>query len=117
SYSETVGGMFFFSGRRRHTRFSRDWSSDVCSSDLPPAHRQRPGAAGPCRDARRAFVRSRPVRRGSVAPEAGGNGLDPGRRGAGKIGRASGREGGGDPEAEAGANRKVGGRVRIDDTG
>src|SRR5690606_24992575 len=24
----------FFSGRRRHTRFSRDWSSDVCSSDL-----------------------------------------------------------------------------------
>src|SRR5690606_39632880 len=23
--------------RRRHTRFSRDWSSDVCSSDLPPA--------------------------------------------------------------------------------
>src|SRR5690606_40957691 len=26
---------FFFSSRRRHTRFSRDWSSDVCSSDLP----------------------------------------------------------------------------------
>src|SRR5690606_39431002 len=26
--------FFFFSGRRRHTRFSRDWSSDVCSSDL-----------------------------------------------------------------------------------
>src|SRR5690606_40287730 len=25
---------FFFSGRRRHTSFSRDWSSDVCSSDL-----------------------------------------------------------------------------------
>src|SRR5690606_40897055 len=25
----------FFSSRRRHTRFSRDWSSDVCSSDLP----------------------------------------------------------------------------------
>src|SRR5207302_7177406 len=24
----------FFSRRRRHTRFSRDWSSDVCSSDL-----------------------------------------------------------------------------------
>src|SRR5690606_39530769 len=37
---------FFFSSRRRHTRFSRDWSSDVCSSDLrvrplpdPPPHR------------------------------------------------------------------------------
>src|SRR5690606_40357534 len=25
---------FIFSGRRRHTRFSRAWSSDVCSSDL-----------------------------------------------------------------------------------
>src|SRR5690606_39984314 len=25
---------FFFSSRRRHTSFSRDWSSDVCSSDL-----------------------------------------------------------------------------------
>src|SRR5690606_40209348 len=27
----------FFSSRRRHTRFSRDWSSDVCSSDLVTA--------------------------------------------------------------------------------
>src|SRR5438105_4806456 len=26
--------MFFFSSRRRHTRSTRDWSSDVCSSDL-----------------------------------------------------------------------------------
>src|SRR2546429_4946406 len=26
-------GKFFFSSRRRHTRCSRDWSSDVCSSD------------------------------------------------------------------------------------
>src|SRR2546429_5210533 len=31
----TVAGFFFFfSSRRRHTRCSRDWSSDVCSSDL-----------------------------------------------------------------------------------
>src|SRR5690606_40190505 len=29
-----VSHCFFFSSRRRHTRFSRDWSSDVCSSDL-----------------------------------------------------------------------------------
>src|SRR6266436_8690791 len=28
--------FFFFSSRRRHTRCSRDWSSDVCSSDLLP---------------------------------------------------------------------------------
>src|SRR5207245_8760496 len=27
--------LFFFSSRRRHTRCYRDWSSDVCSSDLP----------------------------------------------------------------------------------
>src|SRR3712207_4766366 len=27
-------GCFFFSSRRRHTRYWRDWSSDVCSSDL-----------------------------------------------------------------------------------
>src|SRR5256884_1648850 len=30
--------LFFFSSRRRHTRCSRDWSSDVCSSDLVPGH-------------------------------------------------------------------------------
>src|SRR5690606_41173868 len=29
-----LASPFFFSSRRRHTRFSRDWSSDVCSSDL-----------------------------------------------------------------------------------
>src|SRR5258707_11469430 len=28
--------IFFFSSRRRHTRYWRDWSSDVCSSDLIP---------------------------------------------------------------------------------
>src|SRR6266513_3013974 len=33
---------FFFSSRRRHTRSKRDWSSDVCSSDLlTPEERQR----------------------------------------------------------------------------
>src|SRR5256886_1758571 len=56
---------FFFSSRRRHTRFDCDWSSDVCSSDLversgacrraasrrrPPPHRHRPA---PPRGARR----------------------------------------------------------------
>src|SRR5699024_7744009 len=33
--STGVGPLFFFSSRRRHTRSKRDWSSDVCSSDLP----------------------------------------------------------------------------------
>src|SRR6478752_1458791 len=31
---EAAFDFFFFSSRRRHTRCSRDWSSDVCSSDL-----------------------------------------------------------------------------------
>src|SRR5256886_11639741 len=31
--------VFFFSSRRRHTRFDCDWSSDVCSSDLAAAPR------------------------------------------------------------------------------
>src|SRR5438445_9917209 len=34
-----LGSVFFFSSRRRHTRYWRDWSSDVCSSDLVPRHR------------------------------------------------------------------------------
>src|SRR5256884_1620674 len=33
--------FFFFSSRRRHTRCSRDWSSDVCSSDLQGLHTGR----------------------------------------------------------------------------
>src|SRR3712207_9092768 len=39
-YVEVFGVCFFFSSRRRHTRYWRDWSSDVCSSDLT-------GGAGP----------------------------------------------------------------------
>src|SRR2546430_9665049 len=41
--------LFFFSSRRRHSRFDCDWSSDVCSSDLSSAScapAQAPGAAG-----------------------------------------------------------------------
>src|SRR5260370_10072015 len=33
-------GVFFFSSRRRHTIFKCDWSSDVCSSDLPWRQRE-----------------------------------------------------------------------------
>src|SRR3989449_9573055 len=36
-----VSSLFFFSSRRRHTRCSRDWSSDVCSSDLDERARHR----------------------------------------------------------------------------
>src|SRR5437762_8187176 len=31
-----LSSFFFFSSRRRHTRYIGDWSSDVCSSDLNP---------------------------------------------------------------------------------
>src|SRR2546429_1463668 len=48
--------FFFFSSRRRHTRCSRDWSSDVCSSDLP-----RTGASR---------SRSRPTGRGTSGPRS-----------------------------------------------
>src|SRR5947199_2790554 len=34
-YSFVFYFFFFFSSRRRHTRCLSDWSSDVCSSDLP----------------------------------------------------------------------------------
>src|SRR6266496_5608918 len=55
--------FFFFSSRRRHTRSLRDWSSDVCSSDLP---RSRQAGRGP-RD--RGAVRPRllPARRSAEA--------------------------------------------------
>src|SRR5699024_12180013 len=40
---------FFFSSRRRHTRSKRDWSSDVCSSDLASKlrHGKRTSSPGP----------------------------------------------------------------------
>src|SRR5690606_40497655 len=46
--------------RRRHTSFSRDWSSDVCSSDLTgddPTARRPPGTAGRPSDRRRVNTR------------------------------------------------------------
>src|SRR5690606_40648238 len=92
----------FFSSRRRHTRFSRDWSSDVCSSDLQPP------AAGYSQDRSRVHFagqrgrRRYPGDRGGdragahAAPAGGGGGR--GDRGAeavpavAEIGRASCRE-------------------------
>src|SRR5699024_10990337 len=64
--------IFFFSSRRRHTRSKRDWSSDVCSSDLtssrgscsapsraePPAPRGHPGLGALARD--RPLIHGRP---------------------------------------------------------
>src|SRR6266496_5320358 len=39
--------IFFFSSRRRHTRSLRDWSSDVCSSDLATGHAAAQRAIAP----------------------------------------------------------------------
>src|SRR2546422_10952057 len=49
--------LFFFSSRRRHTRCSRDWSSDVCSSDLDdlPAIYHDDGVANLLQRSQRAF--------------------------------------------------------------
>src|SRR5437868_14179698 len=48
--------FFFFSSRRRHTRSKRDWSSDVCSSDLSTRtpRPQRSASAGVSHSSRRA---------------------------------------------------------------
>src|SRR5690242_19836236 len=50
--------FFFFSSRRRHTRLTCDWSSDVCSSDLPVLAEAVRGRRlhEPCRSARRAAI-------------------------------------------------------------
>ena len=58
--------LFFFSSRRRHTRYWRDWSSDVCSSDLP---RERPGSKS--RERRRRDLRRLHDARGGVRSRVG----------------------------------------------
>src|SRR5207249_7926428 len=65
---------FFFSSRRRHTRSKRDWSSDVCSSDLAlgrvgrprwqPPHRRRSVPRGAGRERTIRLLRSPRSRRG-----------------------------------------------------
>src|SRR6266702_5682989 len=65
----TNNTLFFFSSRRRHTRWPRDWSSDVCSSDLrasgwprlPWASSGRVGPAHPAPPLGRALVLVQPA--------------------------------------------------------
>src|SRR5205809_5708712 len=56
---------FFFSSRRRHTRCSRDWSSDVCSSDLVA----NANSGGACRRCLR-NQRPEPLRQLQIGPHA-----------------------------------------------
>src|SRR5690606_39694098 len=72
--------VFFFSSRRRHTRFSRDWSSDVCSSDLRARDVDDEGLGrideGARREIRAAFITGRDEEVERNAPrgdELGGN--------------------------------------------
>src|SRR5437762_14309229 len=53
--------MFFFSSRRRHTRYIGDWSSDVCSSDLDQVGALRSARHRP--DQRSDYGISAPVKR------------------------------------------------------
>src|SRR5690606_39381174 len=64
---------FFFSSRRRHTRFSRDWSSDVCSSDL-----EEGGRAGPPRRPAPLRAQGGDVAVGHVEPDHARTGVDAG---------------------------------------
>src|SRR6266496_4888492 len=84
--------FFFFSSRRRHTRSLRDWSSDVCSSDLFAgflpivfAHTAVPArlakAARPL-SKRRAFGAALPQSEGGVKPAAASGGQGEADRGA-----------------------------------
>src|SRR5216684_7684460 len=45
---DRISVFFFFSSRRRHTSCSRDWSSDVCSSDLAGRAPDRPPQPHKC---------------------------------------------------------------------
>src|SRR5699024_12081845 len=90
--------LFFFSSRRRHTRSKRDWSSDVCSSDLLRADRDLFDVLGvtlpagtlsgsPKPQAMQLINQLEPVKRGIYGGAIGYMGFN-----GGKIGRASGRE-------------------------
>src|SRR2546429_7001914 len=96
--------IFFFSSRRRHTRCSRDWSSDVCSSDLSQkkSHllcvQPRGAAGGRCRAEKWRDAVSAPVAlRFKLLPtqshcEARSNVVAEGHGAQEEIGRASCRE-------------------------
>src|SRR5215469_8222812 len=64
-YFRIAAYVFFFSSRRRHTRSLRDWSSDVCSSDLLDAY-----------DARFVIVTQGPIEEALAYKRRVGNAMD-----------------------------------------
>src|SRR5690242_5015050 len=98
---KVIANAFFFSRRRRHTRLTCDWSSDVCSSDLGRARRSCSGRRAVGRRARRPEQERRDLEAverqvGDVLGRDVGRALDSERGGgvdgARQIGRASCRE-------------------------
>src|SRR3712207_7734589 len=84
--------LFFFSSRRRHTRYWRDWSSDVCSSDLVRVIRGQRVAddkSGVVADHGEPLVAERVHQRDQVAGEGAGVVPALGLVGQPEIGRAS----------------------------
>src|SRR5207253_8693531 len=70
SYPALRSRCFFFSSRRRHTRWPRDWSSDVCSSDLGvPREQDHASAAKQRNQEGAAAVRSYRTMRYGVATD------------------------------------------------
>src|SRR3989440_6087345 len=70
--------FFFFSSRRRHTRSDRDWSSDVCSSDLELEHLPQLARGGVVLPEKTPRARDAPYRRLDLVLErlhAGGRDL------------------------------------------
>src|SRR3712207_6892803 len=78
--------FFFFSSRRRHTRYWRDWSSDVCSSDLTgePSPRPVPGPRAGARCEHRSALLQGPA--ASVRVAGGRRVLHGGQGGRGRAG-------------------------------
>src|SRR2546429_1013519 len=85
--------FFFFSSRRRHTRCSRDWSSDVCSSDLCLEDRDRRSRRlRPCQrlcieHAQQAFIRLQYLDQADHALVVGGACGLPGRSEERRVGK------------------------------
>src|SRR5262249_60628876 len=106
--------LFFFSSRRRHTRLVSDWSSDVCSSDLPGAQPvvgadqlegQRAGRVEAAGDRGPVLDRDVPGRDRAGRLQDGG--------GQGRAGLADGERLGGDGGRGGGVGVPAGGRERV----
>src|SRR5256886_13362706 len=82
--------FFFFSSRRRHTRFDCDWSSDVCSSDLRTASLSPRVGPAPSRALPDRIPRGRDPARGGrhAGPHGGGPARAPGGHRDGPVGRS-----------------------------